>query len=453
MKTTLGRLAVYVGLLFAGLILLLPMRAGKEDRLILGVQSLALNPGERYIVGYAIESEENPTVAFSSDAPGVADVDASGMITAVSPGTAHITAKTSNGLSQRIAVSVSGVAVTSFALSSDALVLNKGDVSGLSCIYNEGASSRGVEWYSTNEAVAQVDNVGRVSAIGAGEAYIVAKAEEGFAGTAKVTVLVPATSVAIVPGTMTLGMGARIQLRLSLLPADSTDTPLSWTSSASNVISVGDSGIVHAISPGVATVTLRTQGGLANSVLITVESAAKDFQLTPTSVTLERGSTFTLDAELIGVESTAEHHIDWASSNPNVASVSDGVLNAVASGTTDITATADGFTAVCRVQVQTTVQEIWLDQTEVTLLREETGAPIQLTAAVSPADADDVTVKFISDNELVATVSQDGTVTPTGGYGTAHIIATAVGGAQASFTINVVTPAATPEPEAAQGAE
>ena len=453
MKTTLGRLAAYAGLLFAGLILLLPMRAGKEDQLILGVQSLALNPGERYIVGYAVESEENPTVTFSSDAPSIADVDDTGLITAVSPGTAHITVKTSNGLAQRLSVTVSGVAVTSFSLSSDTLVLNKGDVSGLSCIYNDGAASRGVEWYSTNESVALVDSSGHVSAIGAGDADIVAKTEEGFAATAKVTVLVPATSVTIVPGTMTLGVGARIQLRTSLLPADSTDTPLSWTSSAASVISVGDSGIVHAISPGVATVTLRTQGGLANSVLITVEAAAEDFQLTPTSVTLERGSAFTLDAELIGAENTSEHHIDWVSSNPDVATVTDGVLNAVASGSAEITATADGFTAVCSVKVQTTVQEIWLDQTEITLLREETGTPIHLTATVSPADADDTTVKFISDNELVATVAQDGTVTPTGGYGTAHIIATAVGGAQASFTISVVTPAATPEPETTQGAE
>ena len=214
------------------------------------------------------------------------------------------------------------------------------------------------------------------------------------------------------------------------------------------MISIGESGIVHAIAPGIATITLRTKGGLANSATITVESAAMDLQLTPTSVTIKRGSKFSLDAQLIGDSASVNHHIDWTSDNPAVATVENGVLNAIASGTATVTATADGFTATCRVRVQTTVQKIELNLTEITLLREEARNPIQLIATVTPADADDPSVKFISDNELVATVAQDGTVTPTGGYGTAHIIATAAGGAEARFTINVVTAPATPEPTA-----
>lgn len=448
MKTTLGRLAAYACIVLAAIILFLPMRAGREDKLILGAYTLSLKPGERFILGYALDSAEEQTVAFALEAPNIASVDASGMITAVSPGKTRVNVRTSGGITKKVAVTVEGVPVTSFSLNVDALELNKGDVSGLSCVYNEGASARSVEWYSANEAVAQVDGAGRVSAVGAGETYIVAMTDDGFSAAAKVTVNVRGTAVSIVPSTMTLGVGTRLQLRTSLLPADSTDTPLSWTSTATNVISIGESGIVHAIAPGVATITLRTKGGLANSATITVEPAAMDFQLTPTSVTIERGSKFSLDAQLIGDSASVNHHIDWTSDNPAVATVENGVLNAIASGTATVTATADGFTGACRVRVQTTVQKIELNLTEITLLREEARNPIQLIATVTPADADDPSVKFISDNELVATVAQDGTVTPTGGYGTAHIIATAAGGAEARFTINVVTAPATPEPTA-----
>ena len=57
----------------------------------------------------------------------------------------------------------------------------------------------------------------------------------------------------------------------------------------------------------------------------------------------------------------------------------------------------------------------------------------------------EVILKTLSDTRI-AELCQ-----PTGGYGTATIIATAAGGAEARFTINVVTAPATPEPT--EGAE
>lgn len=451
MKTTFNKLVAWAAAVLAAALLFVPMRAGKEPRLIPGVSELTLKPGERFVMNYAFESAQEQAVSFASEAPGIASVDESGMITAVSPGKTRVWLNAEGGLRAQALITVSGVPVTSFRLSVDSLSLNKGDVSGLTCVYNEGASSRGVEWYSANEAVARVDGAGRVTAIGAGETYIVATTDEGYAAAAKVTVNVRGTAVAIIPGDMTLGVGAKLQLRTSLLPEDSTDTPLSWTSSATDVLSVGESGIVHAIAPGVAIVTLHTKSGLANSATITVEPAARNFQLNPTSVVIERGEALALDAQLIGDASSTRHHIDWTSDNPSVATVENGALNAIASGNATITASADGFTAVCRVQVKTTVHKIELDKTEITLLREEAKEPIALNAAITPADADDPRVKFISDNELVATVTDDGVVQPTGGYGTATIIATAAGGAEARFTINVVTAPATPEPT--EGAE
>ena len=74
-----------------------------------------------------------------------------------------------------------------------------------------------------------------------------------------------------------------------------------------------------------------------------------------------------------------------------------------------------------------------------------------MNAAITPADADDPRVKFISDNELVATVTDDGVVQPTGGYGTATIIATAAGGTGGAIpTINVVPPRRHPSPPKAR---
>ena len=52
--------------------------------------------------------------------------------------------------------------------------MEKGDVSGLSCRFNQGATDRRVEWMSSNPAIVRVDAAGRVTAVSAGETYVVA---------------------------------------------------------------------------------------------------------------------------------------------------------------------------------------------------------------------------------------------------------------------------------------
>ena len=102
-------------------------------------------------------------------------------------------------------------------------------------------------------------------------------------------------------------------------------------------------------------------------------------------------------------------------------------------------ASADGMTAECNLRVQVLVHEINFNANSIYLLREQTASPIQLTPEIYPVDADNQQLTYSSSNELVATVDANGLVTLTGGYGTAFISATAEGGAQADFIVNVVT--------------
>ena len=114
-------------------------------------------------------------------------------------------------------------------------------------------------------------------------------------------------------------------------------------------------------------------------------------------------------------------------------------VTALSSGDCRIEASADGMTASCRMKVQVTIHEITLDQQEIYLLKEQAATPIQLRWSIAPADADDPTVRFTSNNEQVATVSPEGLVRMTGGYGTAVVTAASESGATASFTVNVVS--------------
>ena len=98
MKTTFNKLVAWAAAVLAAALLFVPMRAGKEPRLIPGVSELTLKPGERFVMNYAFESAQEQAVSFASEAPGIASVDESGMITAVSPGKTRVWLNAEGGL-------------------------------------------------------------------------------------------------------------------------------------------------------------------------------------------------------------------------------------------------------------------------------------------------------------------------------------------------------------------
>lgn len=443
MKTAFGKLTMLAFALLIGILLLAPMRAGQEDVLVASVQSIRMDPGDTYDISYTLHSDTAQTVSYETESALVAEVSPLGTVTAVAPGSTRIRLQAQGGASTTVRIEVVGVPVTSMKLNTQKLEMEKGDVSGLSCQFNEGVTDQRVEWISADTDVVRVDAAGRVTAVGAGETYVVATTPGGLSAAATVSVRVRGTRVQITPENLVVGVGSTFPLQTYYLPEDTTDEIVGWKSLNPSILTVDDQGVVHAVSAGTASVSVTTADGLTGTTSITVEPAARDFQINPTQITMERGDAHTLEAWFIGADGSPDqslnHHIRWTSSNEAVATVEDGEVIGLSSGTAYITAAADGFETVCAVRVQTTVKSVALNMTELYLLREQTAESFQLKAMLDPEDADDLKLTYASDNPLVASVSRDGVVTPTGGYGTANITVTAASGAQASFALHVVT--------------
>lgn len=442
MKTAYGRLTLLAFVLALGMLLFAPMRSGVEDSLLVSITRVDMQPGETVAVSYELRAESAQTVAYESDNASVASVDQQGNITAVSPGKTKVRVLAQGGASAVIDVQVAGVPVTSFALNVERLEMNKGDVSGLSYQFNRGAAAQNVFWESANPEIVRVDAAGRLSAVGAGETVITATTSGGLRDSAVVHVNVRANAVEIAPGELIVGVGATFRLNAVYLPSDATDAAAKWTSSAPQVLSVDENGMARAISTGTAVVTVTTRDGLTATAAIVVEPSSKGFQLNPQKAVIEKGSVYELEAMFIGDDGEADenvkHHIEWTSSDPEIVSVQDGLITGHASGVAEITAKADGFESTSSVRVQTSVREVQLNVTEQTLYKEQTAEPFQIRATVIPLDADDQKLTYTSDNPLVATVSQAGLVTMTGGYGSAVITVEAESGAKATCTVNVI---------------
>ncbi len=111
-------------------------------------------------------------------------------------------------------------------------------------------------------------------------------------------------------------------------------------------------------------------------------------------------------------ENASDKSVTWCSDNVSVASVDEyGNITAVGAGETYITCiTKDGseITKQCKVKVVQPVEQIILNYKSYYLKKDE---KLQLTASVLPENASDKTVQWVSSDEDIAVVSEDGLVT------------------------------------------
>lgn len=452
MKTVYGKLVALIFALTIGLLLFLPMRFGQEDHLYAYPRTIRMRKGDSYDIKYVLDSDHAQAISYSAVDGTVAEVSDKGRITALNPGTTDIHLDAAGGAKTIVHVTVVGTPTTSIQLNTRQLTMEKGEVSGLSATFNEGADETLLEWRSEDDQIAAVDTTGRVTALRGGRTKVYAVTPGGIRADAEVYVHVSGDAMRITPEELTVGTGASLKMGAIYFPDDATETIARWVTSDPNLLTVDEDGTIHAVGVGRPVLSAFTQEGLATSAVINVEKAAESFDLSPSAVTLERGDTLALEPRFLDAEGNpdpqaGEHYIEWQSSDPSVATVADGTVRAIKSGATTITAAADGMTAACELKVQVLVHEITLNETEMYLLKEDLGAPIQLTATLRPADPDDPTITWTTSNDLVATVDAEGAVTMTGGYGTAVITAQAASGAEARFTVSLVTQL--PDPDAA----
>ena len=212
--------------------------------------------------------------------------------------------------------------------------------------------------------------------------------------------IIAATSVSFDKTELDIPIGRTIRLTAIILPENTTDKTIIWSSSDEAVAMVVG-GVVSAKKIGEATITAICGDKYAkcnvNVIPIEVESVTLD----KTTASLKTGQTITLKAT-VNPSDAPNKTVTWSSSNPSVATVENGVVKALKMGSATITAKAGDKTATCSISVEATpVTSITLDKTSASL---RAGQSITLTAYVNPSDATDKTVTWSSSNPSVATV-------------------------------------------------
>ncbi len=298
----------------------------------------------------------DPTVTWSSSNVQVATVT-SGTVTAVKPGNATITASAG---AQKGSCSLTVVAkvinVSGLSLDVTSKSLEEGESFSLSATVTPvTATDKSVIWTSSNTAVATVDQSGKVTAVKAGSATIIAKtADGGKSATCVVTVIARVASVSLNKGEITLDEGESQTLVATVSPDNATDKSVSWTSSDTAVATVDQNGKVTAVKAGSATITVKTtDGGKTATCAVTVIARVASVSLNKGNITLNIGETATLVAT-VSPDNATDKSVSWTSSDPAVATVDqNGKVTAVKAGNATITVkSTDGDkTATCAVTV------------------------------------------------------------------------------------------------------
>jgi uncharacterized protein YjdB len=214
-------------------------------------------------------------ITWSSSNTGVATVSASGVVAAVTAGTAQIRA-TSEGITGSATLTVNPPPVATVTVVLSASSLTTGQTTQATATLRDAANNvltgRTITWSSSNSAVATVTASGLVTAVTAGSANIIATSE-GKTGQAALTVtapVVPVATVTVAPMSTSVAVGATVQLSVTLRDASNnilTGRVVTWSSSNTSVATVSSAGLVRGIAGGTATVTATSEGHSGTSAI------------------------------------------------------------------------------------------------------------------------------------------------------------------------------------------
>ena len=375
-------------------------------------------------------------ITWSSNNESVATVSSTGLVTALAPGGAIITA-TSEGRSAPASVTVSAIPVASIQVQPRTLSLINGQTAQLQAqpldANGKPLVGRVILWFTNNASVATVNANGLVTAQAPGSATITATSE-GKSATSTVTVTAPAPNVVVLaPAQAVVQEGNTTQLTAQVLDNLGRvlpDASVAYSSSSPAVATVNASGLVTGVASGKATIT-GTSGGKSGSAEVTVTPIpVASVSVAPANPTITLGRTINLTAQALGSSSQtlSGRTVIWSSSAPAIATVTGtGVVGGVGIGSAVIFASIDG------VLGHTTVTVVPVPVATVTVspatANIDAGSTTQLTATLKDASGMTLTgrvVSWSSSQTTIATVSPTGVVTGVAG-GTATVTAMSEG--------------------------
>ena len=369
-----------------------------------------LTKGDEYQINATVHPDDaaNKSLTYRSGVPDMVSVDENGKLNALRRGIAYVKAITVNKKTAVIRVKVYDP-IESVTMA-ESLSMTVGDTAGLSpVIFPSLVLDRNLKWTSSNPDVA-VAAGGKVTALSAGETTITVETYNGVTAECRVTVRDVPASVQLEPDSPVIGVGESISLKAAVLPADAYNEGFEFSSSAPEICTVSEDGVITGAAEGTAEITCRVYNGVSAVMPVTVKAAPTSLTLDSYSMNMNIGKTAKLSEKL--AEGQASFSRVYTTSNSNVITVDEeGNITAVGNGTATVTVcTYNNVKASCRIRVDSMPKSISFDRESIELMA---GDEIQLKTIMPEGTYAECS--YISDHKFVCTIDSTGKVKAVGG--------------------------------------
>ena len=209
---------------------------------------------------------------------------------------------------------------------------------------------------------------------------------------------------------LTVYKNETVKLNASVYPESALNKNLIWSSSDPDVVSVED-GFIAGVKNGTAVISCTTEeGGYTAKCTVTVKTKPEGVKLESSSGKVYTTKGFYIKASVIPSDASNKT-LTYKSANTKVATVSSkGYVTGVGKGKTTITVTdSEGHKATYTVTVLKKVQVTSINLNYMTK-NIYTGKTVDLDEEIFPENATYPGVEWISSDEKIATVSEDGVV-------------------------------------------
>ena len=302
-------------------------------------------------------------VTWTSSDPNIATISMIGLVTSVAVGSTDISASLSGINSPVINLMVVAPTLSSIAITPDYmdnLAVGTTQEFAATGTYSDGSTadiSSTVTWASSNTNVASISAMGLADGIAAGNTNITASLSGVTSPPVKLPVAI-LSSIAISPSppdNLTVGITQQFTAKGTYSDGSTAylTSNLTWTSSDTNIATISSKGVATGMAIGTTDISVAVSGAGVTSPavsLIVVAPVLSSIAITPDSPdTLPVG--FTLQFKATGTysdNSTADitSTVTWASSSSNIVAISTtGLASAIATGSSNITASLSGVTS------------------------------------------------------------------------------------------------------------
>lgn len=235
----------------------------------------------------------------------------------------------------------------------------------------------GVNWSTSNTAVVTITK-GKVKAIAAGEATIVAQVS-GVKAQVVVQVQDKIKSIKASPNAYTFVKGNEGTLpKVSITRANGKEEEVTsdivWTVSSN--LAVIENGKIKGVTPG-KVILQGKYGSTLVKVPITVTDTISKIEVKPATIqlTIKKSSPLkVMGAYSSGKTVNLSRSVIWTSSNPGVAAVKNGTVKGMNEGQATLTGTYQGQTVTVQVNVVPTLQKLIMGQKSLVLSPQSSSA-------------------------------------------------------------------------------